>query len=145
MRLSTLEEWVDLFAVEQKVATVGEEVKLVDFSEGQKDRLKAKTYKTPSKKRIRESLDDEEPWIFTGLDASSTTKEKLKEIKITLIENQKEHSHFRECHVELEESISNASHSADYAKEEFTLQISKKPRFFTRSIKLRTFILQLVQ
>ena len=43
---------------------------------------------------IRDSLDDEDSWVFNRFQEAASHKEKFKEIKTALLKNQKEHSHF---------------------------------------------------
>ena len=65
--------------------------------------------------------------MFQGFEENATSDQKLRTVENALYKNQKEHSHFRACHVDLEESITNVSHALDYVKENINLIIGKKP------------------
>ena len=89
---------------------------------------KAKKLTTPLKKRIRDSLDKDEPWNFVGFDSDLSLKEQQSIIETALQENQKKHEKFRQCHLELEEAIRAASYAYEYASENSHLRIGKKPK-----------------
>ena len=63
--------------------------------------------------------------MFEGFNEDSSNNKKLNMVETDLFENQKEHSHFRACHVDLEESITDVSHELDYTKENLNLKIEK--------------------
>ena len=84
------------------------------------------------KKRIQETLEEEEHCRCTGLNEDLSTDQQLLEIQTALTENQKEHDKFRTCHIELEDAQRQASYAHEYSIEELKLRISKKAEIFER-------------
>ena len=123
----TLSEWVELFEV-TKGASVQDIITQENFEVKSQFTQKSKNYKTPSKKQICDSLENNKPWMFKGFPSESTNEQKLRRSETDLYKNQKEHSHLWACQVDLEESITNVSHTLEYAKESLTLRIGKKPK-----------------
>ena len=128
-----LTDWVDTFAVSEKAEYL-EEVKESKFLEKKIVMDKAKRFATPLRKRVRDSLKEEDPWMFSGLDNTLSLEEQLTIIENALQENQKEHERFQQCHLDLEESIRLASYAYKYGAENLHLRIGKKSKAFGRQI-----------
>ena len=69
-----------------------EEVKKSIFEKTKLVMDKAGLFTTPLKKRVRDSLDEEEPWNFVGFNSDLSLTEQLAIIETALQENQKEHN-----------------------------------------------------
>ena len=89
---------------------------------------KARKFTTLLKKRVRDSLDEEEPWNFVGFNSDLSLTEQLAIIETVLQENQKEHEKFRQCHLELVEAIRAASYAYEYGSDNLHLKIGKNPK-----------------
>ena len=120
----TLDYWLDTFSAAEKATFMGE-VKKTTFDQPIHVMEKAKKISTPLKKRVRDLLDEEEPWNFLGLDSSLLLKEQLSLIETALKENQKKHENFQQCHLELEDAIRAASYAYEYGSENLHLPVGK--------------------
>ena len=124
----TLSEWVELFSVANKSTGDGVEVKNPHFTKKKLEHEKAKHYETPARKRVRDTLEEEDAWEFTGFDLEANIDQKLAMTQMALLENQKDHSHFRDVHLELEDSVRDVSFAQEYNTEHLKLKIGKKPK-----------------
>ena len=77
-------------------------------------------------KLIWETLEEEESWRFEGWNSELSMPQKLVEIHTALLENQKEHTKIRTCHVELEETKLQSSYAHELSVEDLKLRIGKK-------------------
>ena len=100
---------------------------------------KARKFTIPLKKRVRDSLDEEEPWNFVGFNSDLSLPEQLSIIETALQENQKEHEKFRQCHLELEEAIRAASYAYEYGSDNLHLKLEKIPNCLKTSLMGQMF------
>ena len=95
----TLQKWVELFALADKSTLGGVEVQMSNFVKFKGKQDKAKSYRTPAKKCVWDTLEEEEPWSYMGFDVDFNNEQKLAVIQTALLENQKEHKQFRSVNV----------------------------------------------
>ena len=124
----TLSEWVEVFSLANKSTYGGIEVKTDFFNKAKEKQEKAKQYVTPARKRVRDTLEEDEPWEFSGFEMDLDVDQKWASVQTALLENQKEHGQFRSVHLELEDAVQDVSFAQEYNSEHLKLKIGKKPK-----------------
>ena len=129
----TISQWREKFKIARKVVEDGNDVKPENLKEEEVKMESAKEYKTPLKRRVRESLeeDDLEEYDSLNIDDSlnlDKIKQYFDEIDKALKVNQAEHQKFRGCQIELEDNFREISYASEFNFGLINRKIGKRPK-----------------
>ena len=129
----TVSQWREKFEIVRNVTKDGVDVKPDDFKEEESKMESAKNYKTPSKRRIRESLEEDELKEYEALDVEESLnldsiQEYFNKIDKALQVNHSEHQKFRNCQIELEDNFREISYASEFKTGLLSRKIGKRPK-----------------
>ena len=129
----TLSDWREKFEV---INQVGKDGSNVDSKVCKEEELKmefAKDYKTPLKRRVRETLEEDDVVEYSKLDLDDKltldkAQEFFHEIDKALKTNQDEHQKFRDCQIELEDNFREISFASKFKSGLLSRRLDKRPK-----------------
>ena len=106
----TISQWREKFEIVRKVAKKGTDVKPENVKDEESKMKTARDYKTPLKRRVRESLEDDDLEDYEALEVEDSlnwdkVKHYFNKVDKALQANQSEHQKFRSCQIELEDNF----------------------------------------
>ena len=112
---------------------IGANLNKKDIKLEEEKAIVALEFKTPSKRRIRKTLEEDNQELYSTISVSddlseAVIKRHFEKIDGALLKNQEEHDKFRECQIELEDNLREASFAAEYKHGLMERQIGKKPK-----------------
>ena len=129
----TIGQWREKFEIVRKTVKEGTSIKPDEFKDEEFKMESAKNYKTPSKRRVRESLDEDELEHYDTLEVEDSlnwdrVKEYFDKIDKALQVNSFEHQKFRSCQIEIEDNFREISYASEFNTGLLNRKIGKRPK-----------------
>ena len=129
----TVSVWKEKFKQVKQVVTDSKPVGRDTFVKEEWKSINAREFKTPAKRIVRETLEEDEVDRYMGLGpvedfTLETEKDCILRIDKVLDQNQRKHNKFRGCHVKLEDNIKEISYASEYKSKLLDQRIGKRPK-----------------
>ena len=129
----TNSQWREKFEIVNQVVLKGENVEPSSFKEEEVKMESARDYKTPLKRRVRESLEEDDVETYNPLNFDDPLdadkfNEHFSKIDKALRLNQEEHQKFRNCQIELEDNFREISYASEFQTGLLSRKIGKCPK-----------------
>ena len=125
--------WKEKFELVKQVVTDNKPVSKDTFVNEEWKYINAREFKTPAKRIVRETLEEDEVDRYIGLSpvedfTLEMAKDCILRIDKVLDQNQHKHDKFRGFHVELEDNIKEISYASEYKSDLLDQRIIKRPK-----------------